>query len=105
MCGCERHRDRSAPCNCECNHKEDYIAAEEILAGDAVVVGVTEEGQLVAHKQPRLKRYVYRHSHDCNMKGEFYTHYPMSVGGVMFPNHPVCIEAEVPLMLVRVEEV
>lgn len=104
MCGCERHWDPAAPCACQCNHKEDVVAGENLNAGDALGID-TETGKVVIQsKTPRLKRYIYKHTHECQYKNELFTYYPHTTGAIMFPIHPVCIEAETELMLVRIED-
>jgi hypothetical protein len=55
-------------------------------------------------KLPRLKRYIYKHAHECSHKNELFVHRPYTVGNVMFPVHPVCVETGIELMRVRVED-
>jgi hypothetical protein len=85
---------------------KEIITGEDIRAGDAVVVGVNSQGNFVASKitVPRLKRYIYKHAHECSHKNELYVHRPMTIGSVMFPVPPVCIETEIELMRVRIED-
>jgi hypothetical protein len=77
MCPCKRHYDITKPCTCQCNHIE---------------------------KASRLKKYVYKHAHECSQKNELFVYRPATIGSVMFPIIPVCIEAEVELMRVRIED-
>lgn len=111
MCGCERHRDPAAPCDCQCNHKDDVYPGEKVYEAGTVsnrdnIVGVDLSGNFVAStiKQPRLKRYIYKHAHECNQKNELYTYRPATQGNVMFPITPVCVETGTELMRVRVED-
>lgn len=76
MCSCERHNDITKVCTCKCSHPS--------LA--------------------RLKRYIYKHAHKCSLQNEFFAYRPATQGPVMFPIHPVCVEAEAQLMLVRIED-
>jgi len=52
----------------------------------------------------RLKQYVYKHAHNCVHKNELFIYRPTTIGDVMFPIHPVCVETGTQLMLVRVED-
>jgi hypothetical protein len=52
----------------------------------------------------RLKRYIYKHAHECSQKNELFIYRPATQGNVMFPIAPVCIESEMELMRVRVED-
>lgn len=84
----------------------DNIVKEDIPAGAVVSVSLTSElldGTII--KPPRLKKYVYKHAHDCTWKNQLYDYYPATVGAVMFPIAPVCIETGIELMRVRVEDV
>ena len=69
------------------------------------IIGVDNQGNLVAKPEvPRLKRYIYRHAHKCSQEGEYFTYRPTTQGPVMFPIHPVCVEAESQLLLCRIED-
>ena len=48
----------------------------------------------------RLKVRLYKHTHECDMKGEEYYYNPPTQGMVMFPVVPVCVQANVELELV-----
>lgn len=54
---------------------------------------------------PRLKSFLYKHTHACPLQGENFRYNPPTQGAHMFPVTPVCVYANVELELLTVEDV